>query len=221
MNFFGHDSNASNDPRIKKLIARYGFEGSGLYWHMIELITRHMDPPREQSCELQEDIETLAYAGRLDSEKCDEIVKFMIELGLFEITKSKKIRNTKVLRRLSDAQKRKVRRTETDNQRTQDGQVTDIVRGEVKRSEVEEKLKGIEKNRSEENLPPKPQSQGDIPKELDRLLKSHQEACDMLQNPKYGDDMIKAIKANIKLYEQKIVDWRQNHPTNDILNGFV
>lgn len=140
MNFFGHDSNASNDPRLKKLLAEYGFLGTGLYWHIIELISRHLDPPREQSCELQEDIKTLAYAGRMPEKKTTDIIKFMVRIGLFEKSKSGKLVNTKVLRRLSDAQKKKVRRTP-------DGHPTDTGRGEVNRSE--EKRKEDEKKRSE------------------------------------------------------------------------
>lgn len=150
MNFFGHDSNASNDPRIKKLLIKYGYSGTGLYWHMIELIARHLDPPRETSCELQEDIDILAHDGNLETEKCKEIVEFMIEIGLFEKI-GESVINTKVLRRLSDAQKKRIKRNDntiTDNRRTSDGHKTDTVRCEV---EVNRIKREVEVNRTDTN----------------------------------------------------------------------
>ena len=203
MNFFGHDSNASNDPRIKKLLARYGFEGTGLYWHMVELITRHLDPPREQSCELQEDNETLAYAGRLTVEKTSEIVKYMVELGLFTYSKSKKIMNTKVLRRLSDAQKRKVRRSETDKGRTKDGQRTDTVRGEVKGSEVEDE-KNLNRSEVEDEVEKFNNNNGGIDKALQKLFDQEKDIRATMDKPNLGSDNYEMAKAQLRLIERRI-----------------
>jgi len=36
--YFKHDSNARNDPKIKALIKKYGIEGYGRYWIMIETL---------------------------------------------------------------------------------------------------------------------------------------------------------------------------------------
>lgn len=36
--YFSHDSNASDDPKIKQLLAVYGYEGYGWFWRIIELM---------------------------------------------------------------------------------------------------------------------------------------------------------------------------------------
>ena len=36
--YFKHDSNARNDPKIKSLISKYGLEGYGRFWVVIEML---------------------------------------------------------------------------------------------------------------------------------------------------------------------------------------
>ncbi len=36
--YFKHDSNARNDPKIKSLINKYGLEGYGRFWVVIEML---------------------------------------------------------------------------------------------------------------------------------------------------------------------------------------
>lgn len=36
--YFRHDSNARNDPKIKALISKYGVEGYGRFWIVIEML---------------------------------------------------------------------------------------------------------------------------------------------------------------------------------------
>lgn len=36
--YFKHDCNARHDPKIKSLIKRYGIEGYGRYWILIEML---------------------------------------------------------------------------------------------------------------------------------------------------------------------------------------
>jgi len=36
--YFTHDSNARNDPKIKSLINKYGIEGYGRFWIVIEML---------------------------------------------------------------------------------------------------------------------------------------------------------------------------------------
>lgn len=207
MNFFGHDSNASNDPRIKKLLTKYGYEGTGLYWHMIELISRHLDPPREQSCILQEDVDVLAYDGHIQPTQALDIVNFMIDIGLFEKSECGKLKNIKVLRRLSDAQKKKIRRTldgqPSDNRRTNDGLMTDNVRCEVNRSEVE--VKRIELNQKlnqkadiiiNDNITPKERIK--ISHQIDDLYK-------FLDKSNLSNNQISEAKSRINELETKLL----------------
>lgn len=53
--YFKHDSNARNDPKIKALINKYGVEGYGRFWIVIEML-------REASNYKLEDEEYLWYA---------------------------------------------------------------------------------------------------------------------------------------------------------------
>jgi len=46
--YFQHDSNARNDPKVKALINKYGLEGYGRFWVLIEMM-------RESSCYKLED----------------------------------------------------------------------------------------------------------------------------------------------------------------------
>lgn len=181
---------------------------------MVELITRHLDPPREQSCELQEDIVTLARDGFCEGQnpskyrtRTETMVNYMIEVGLFEKLPNGNLRNVKVLRRLSDAQKKKVRRT--------DGQLTDTVRCEVKegkegeenmnRSEGKE-LKTFKTDNNNVEL-----NQNEVPKQVQTWLDKIEEYETMKQNPKYGSDQCKLFDLEITRLYKLIQDYNKSH----------
>ena len=48
--YFSHDSNARNDIKIKAMIAKYGYEGYGMYWVVIEMLreTKDYELPLEE-----------------------------------------------------------------------------------------------------------------------------------------------------------------------------
>lgn len=90
MNWFKHDSNSTMDSKIKKLIIRYGAIGYAIYFHCLELIAECVNE-NNITFELEHDSEIIADDLRIhgDSEKSgreivEEIMKFMIELNLFE-----------------------------------------------------------------------------------------------------------------------------------------
>jgi hypothetical protein len=43
MKWFKHDSDASNDAKLKKLRLKYGAQGYGIYWYCLELIARNVE----------------------------------------------------------------------------------------------------------------------------------------------------------------------------------
>jgi len=63
-------------------VIKYGFEGYGLYWYCVENICSSLEP--RLSFELEADAEILAHVGRMDSRLVEEIMAYMINLGLFE-----------------------------------------------------------------------------------------------------------------------------------------
>ena len=44
MKWFKHDATAGMDAKLKKLRLRYGLEGYGLYWYLLECIARTVEP---------------------------------------------------------------------------------------------------------------------------------------------------------------------------------
>lgn len=90
MKWFQHDSNASNDAKIKKLILRHGAYGYAVYFHCVELIANDLDV-HNITFELQHDAEIIAdnlkIVGDNNLSGVDLVTKIMrtiIELGLFE-----------------------------------------------------------------------------------------------------------------------------------------
>lgn len=41
--YFSHDSNARNDPKVQALMSKYGFEGYGWYWAILEILREQPD----------------------------------------------------------------------------------------------------------------------------------------------------------------------------------
>ena len=76
--YFSHDSNARNDQRIIKLRRKYGAEGVGIYWMIIEILREQ----EEYRLGLDDDtIENIAYDLRVDQEKLEDII---LHFNLFE-----------------------------------------------------------------------------------------------------------------------------------------
>ena len=84
MKWFKHDSDANRDPKLEKLLMKYGAEGYALYWLCIELIAAPIDK-NNLNFDLEHDAEILAHRLKMDSAVVEEIMRFMVNLGLFEI----------------------------------------------------------------------------------------------------------------------------------------
>ncbi len=73
--YFSHDYNARTDPKIKRLMAKHGMTGYGIYWAIIEDLYNNANA-------LQTDCDCIAYDLRVDS----EIIKSIIfDFDLFKI----------------------------------------------------------------------------------------------------------------------------------------
>jgi len=86
MKWFKHDSDASNDAKLKKLRLKYGAQGYGIYWYCLELIARNVEK-HNLTFELEHDAELIADDFKLSTELVQHIMTFMVEIGLFENTK--------------------------------------------------------------------------------------------------------------------------------------
>lgn len=81
--WFKHDSAASSDAKIEKLIIKYGLEGYGLYFYCLELIARGVEP-HNLTFELEHDAEIIGHRVGMHHERVNEIMAHIIDAGLFE-----------------------------------------------------------------------------------------------------------------------------------------
>ena len=83
MKWFKHDSDANMDAKLKRLRIKYGMAGYGLYWYCLELIAQGIDQ-KKITFELEHDAEILAHDTGINYQLVNEMMIFMVDLGLFE-----------------------------------------------------------------------------------------------------------------------------------------
>ena len=83
MKWYKHDANANCDAKLRKVRLKYGMEGYGLYWYCLELIAQNVEK-HNLSFELEHDAEIIAADVGIHFELVQEMMVFMVELGLFE-----------------------------------------------------------------------------------------------------------------------------------------
>ncbi len=74
--YFSHDSNARNDIKLIRLRSKYGYEGYGIYFALIELLFS------ENNKLCVDDYETLAFGLQCDSKKLEDII---LNFDLFQL----------------------------------------------------------------------------------------------------------------------------------------
>ena len=138
MKWFKHDSDASFDAKLRKLKIKYGMEGYGLYWHCLECIARGVDT-HNLTFELEEDSEVIALDTHLSRELVEDMMRYMLELGLFEEGRGR-ITCLKMATR-TDEYTQKVLRS-TNNDRTLSGHEPDNIRLIRREKNRKDKSKG-------------------------------------------------------------------------------
>jgi hypothetical protein len=100
MKWFKHETTALHDAKIEKLIMKYGIEGYGLYFACVEIIAGELNA-EHITFELEHDAEVLSSKFKMQQTRVEEIMKFCLELKLFEINStSNKITCIKLAKRL-------------------------------------------------------------------------------------------------------------------------
>ncbi|AOE49262.1 Lin1244/Lin1753 domain-containing protein [Kangiella sediminilitoris] len=145
MKWFKHDSKASHDAKLQKLQMKYGMEGYGLYWYCLEMIASNVEPDN-LTFELEHDSEIIAYRTGIHYERVQEMMTYMIRLGLFEENKGV-ITCLKLARRLDDTTSRNpdIRKIRSKLFPKSDGISKKL------RSKSEETPTRVDKSRVEEN----------------------------------------------------------------------
>jgi len=101
MKWFKHDCDALHDAKVEKLVMKYGIEGYGLYFACVEIIAGNLGPDNF-TFELEHDAEILAYKFKVDTLKVEEIMKYCVNLGLFELNGNNRITCMKLAKRLDN-----------------------------------------------------------------------------------------------------------------------
>jgi hypothetical protein len=90
LKWYKHDSDASSDAKIKKLILKHGAEGYAVYFHCLELIVGDLEESNV-TFELEHDSEIIADNLKIQStsdissiDKVNNILRTIIDLGLFQ-----------------------------------------------------------------------------------------------------------------------------------------
>jgi len=81
--WFKHDSNASMDAKLKRVMIKYGMEGYGLYWYCLELIAQTVEK-HNLTFELEHDAELIAASTQIHYERVQEMMADFVNWGLFE-----------------------------------------------------------------------------------------------------------------------------------------
>jgi len=103
MKWFKHDSDALNDPKIKSLKFKYGMEGYGIYFGLLELIARDVEDDLDNVGLLSEDWSDDLLLGEfgVSSDKLREVFSYMSKVGLI-IEENGSIRIPKIAERTDD-----------------------------------------------------------------------------------------------------------------------
>lgn len=83
MQWFKHDANAHRDTKLKKLMMRHGMTGYGLYFYCLELITDSISSSN-LTFQLEDDAEVISHETGIHQEDIENMMRYMVELGLFE-----------------------------------------------------------------------------------------------------------------------------------------
>ena len=75
--YFSHDANAVRDPKIIKLLSKYGWAGYGMFWALIEML-------HEQSGKIkfEDNLEVFSWSLKISSEEAFEFIKFLQTIEL-------------------------------------------------------------------------------------------------------------------------------------------
>jgi hypothetical protein len=100
MQWFKHDSTASQDFKIKRLRLKHGFWGYGLYWYIIERIQGEVSLTNT-SLSLEDDTEIIALDWGVSVEEVQEAMDTMVALKLFYINQNGQLVCPTLAKRLS------------------------------------------------------------------------------------------------------------------------
>lgn len=98
LEFFRHDVNAQQDLKIRRIIRDHGYEGYGVYWHIVEIL--YMSNGSAPYADIKAEVSGIASVSILDS---------LIDSGLLHMTDDNMLVSDRVVREFSFAEERRQR----------------------------------------------------------------------------------------------------------------
>jgi len=142
--WFKHDTDASFDAKVKKLIFRHGAVGYAVYFHCLELIAGNISET-DITFSLEHDYETIAdnlkIPGDENKNSADtvaEIIATLVELGLFEV-KNDRICCLKLLSRLDTSMTSNslLRKTISSAKESHDSVMTESCKNRIDKNRID------------------------------------------------------------------------------------
>lgn len=152
MQWFKHDTDATLDGKLRKVILRYGTDGYAIYFHCLELIAGNISD-QNITFELEHDSEVIADTLKVKSYKSDqtalerveEIMRFMVDEKLFEYSNGH-ITCFKMLKRLDSSMTSNAKMRALITNAKENHDTVMINHDTIMQEEIR-----IDKNRQEEN----------------------------------------------------------------------
>ncbi len=120
MKWFKHETNRR--AGLRRLIMEFGMGGYGLYWLCMELIAGSIAIDN-LTFELEDDAELIAHEFKMDTIKVAKIMHRCIELGLFELADSGRLKATCLAKMLDETVSKNAHVKEIKKKMTSEGAV--------------------------------------------------------------------------------------------------
>lgn len=231
MKWFKHDSDASSDAKIKKLVIRHGAIGYAVYFHCLELIAGNVSNDNI-TFELEHDSEIIADNLRIKgtAEKSgvqvvEEIMHYIVQLELFE-NHDGRITCFKMIKRLDSSMTgnpafRKLIADAKNSHDLMDESHDSVM---MRHDSVMLEENRIEKNRKEENI----NTCSELPKKNGSIEADKPVYCTIITNTGYEypitTDLVELWKTtfpavNIEQQLLSMKSWSVTHPKNRKTKG--
>jgi len=216
MKWFKHDSDARHDAKLARLRMKYGLEGYGLYFFLLECIAGTVEA-HNLTFELEEDAELVAEMTNIHYERINEMMTYMVQLRLFEQSDNGIITCMKLSTRTDDYTQKVIR--SNDKVRRVSGQSTDSV-GTMSEL-IEEKRREEKRNTKGRFTPPSVKEVAEYCRERKNGI-NPQEFVDHYETNGWmrGKTKIKDWKACVRTWEKNQKDAKSG-ATYDAFAGAI
>lgn len=145
--YFSHDVNTRRDPKIGALIQRFGVEGYGIWWGLVEIMHEQSGGKLQKFPKLYEGLSQILSINEAERSKVEALLKHFIPALISDFCLFKEddnyIWSDRVIRNLEDRKMKRMQRAEA-------GRLGGIISGE-KRSKMKQALQANEANEAKES----------------------------------------------------------------------